>query len=353
MERRIKTVVKGVLAASLLILALLGGAFCRRWYIDNRRPNFDGSARIYVYPDTAPDDVLKQIQAQCRILDVRSLLRTFESKHVSEHITPGFYVVTSSNSSAYVARMLNNGWQSPVRLTLSGNLRIRGNIAAKIASQMMVDSASVRNAMDSAEFLRSLDCTPETVFSIFMPDTYEMYWSASAEEILSKLKKETDAYWTDDRLAKASALGLDRLQATTLASIVDAETNYAPEMPLVAGVYLNRLHIGMPLQADPTVAFCFDYKPERILKKHLEVDSPYNTYKYAGLPPAPICAPVREALDAVLNPDYGDGNMYFCANPDFSGKHVFAKTLSQHNANARAFQAELSRRSREKRLSGK
>ena len=124
-------------------------------------------------------------------------------------------------------------------------------------------------------------------------------------------------------------------------------------MPLIAGVYLNRLAAGMPQQADPTVAFCFDYKPQRILHKHLEVDSPYNTYRHPGLPPGPICVPSKAALEAVLNPDYGGergkGNFYFCANPDFSGRHIFARTLSEHNANARAFQAELTRRARAKR----
>jgi len=344
---------KKILVPLFLAVVLALGAYSWRWYTDNRIPNFDGSAKIYVYPDTTPDDVVAMIGEQCRILDMKSLKRTFEAKKVGENITPGFYVLTTSNSSVYAARMLNNGWQSPVRLTLSGNLRIRENIAAKIASQMMADSASVMSVMSDAAFLAELGCTPETVFSIMIPDTYEVWWSSSAEDIFRKLKGACDDFWTEDRLSKASALGLDRLSATTLASIVNAESNYVPELPLIAGVYLNRLRLGIPLQADPTVAFCFDYKPERILKKHLEVDSPYNTYRHAGLPPAPICVPTREALDAVLNPDYGNGNLYFCANADFSGKHIFAKTLSQHNANARAFQAELSRRAREKRAARK
>lgn len=336
--------------AFLTVIAVFAAAFVVwRWYSDNRRPNFDGSAKIYVRQETTVEEVISQISGQCNILDEKSLQRAFEAENVSEKITPGFYATTSGNSSIYVARMLSRGWQTPVRLTLSGNLRIRSNIAAKIASQMMADSSSLMAAMTDADFLSTLGCTPETVFSILIPDTYELYWSASAEEILSRLKKESDAFWTEENLSKASGLGLSRLEVTTLASIVDAESNYTPEMPLIAGVYLNRLRIGMPLQADPTVAFCFDYKPERILKKHLEVDSPYNTYKHAGLPPAPICAPCREALNAVLNPDYGGGNLYFCADSDFSGKHVFAKTLAQHNANARAFQAELSRRARAKR----
>lgn len=340
---------KKIIVVVFLFLAVVAAVVCRRWYRDNRMPNFDGPASIYVYPSTTPEDVVAQIESQCNIISRESLLETFESKKVAENITPGFYVISPSNCSVYVARMLNNGWQSPVNLTLSGNLRIRSNIAAKIACQMMVDSAAVMKALCDADFLETLDCTPETVFTIMLPDTYEVYWSYSAEEILRKLKKASDDFWTKARIAKASELGLDRLQATTLASVVDAESNYAPEMPLIAGVYLNRLKAGMPLQADPTVAFCFDYKPERILKKHLQVDSPYNTYKYAGLPPAPICIPTHEAIDAVLNPDYGGGNLYFCANPDFSGTHVFAKTLAQHNANARAFQAELTRRARAKR----
>jgi len=135
-----------------------------------------------------------------------------------------------------------------------------------------------------------------------------------------------------------------------LASIVTAESNNEAEMPKIAGVYMNRLKIGMPLQADPTIAFCYDYQLNRILLKHLEVDSSYNTYKHTGLPPGPICVPTRSAMEAVLHPDFGGtwgaGNLYFCANPDFSGTHVFAKTLSEHNRNAQAFQAELNRRSR-------
>ena len=150
--------------------------------------------------------------------------------------------------------------------------------------------------------------------------------------------------------AKAKALRLTRQQASVLASIVKAESNNEAEMPKIAGVYLNRLKIGMPLQADPTIAFCYDYQLSRILLKHLEVDSAYNTYTHTGLPPGPICVPTRAALEAVLNPDFGGtwgaGNLYFCANSDFSGTHVFAKTLAEHNRNAAAFQAELTRRGR-------
>ena len=178
-----------------------------------------------------------------------------------------------------------------------------------------------------------------------MPATYEMYWTASAEDFLDRQKEAWNAFWTASNDARAEELGLSRMQVSTLASIVDAETNVEGEMPLIAGVYLNRLKLGMPLQADPTVAFCFDYGITRVLNKHLQVDSPYNTYRHAGLPPGPICVPCRAALEAVLNPDYGGepgrGNLFFCANADFSGTHVFARTLREHNRNAAAYRRAL------------
>lgn len=339
----------------LLLLAAFGGLLAWNWYTDNKKPNFDGSATLYIHPGDTPEDALRQIREQCNILDESSIERVFEAKKVADYITPGCYTITKNNSSVYVARMLNNGWQSPVRLTLSGNLRIKSNIAAKVASQLLIDSATFHKALDDKELLSKYGFTPQNVFSLLVPDTYDVYWTASAEDILDKQKKAYDAYWTDDNLAKAKKLGMTQQQVSTLASIVKGESNYAPEMPKIAGVYLNRLKLGMALQADPTVAFCFDYQPQRILKKHLEVESPYNTYKYAGLPPGPICVPTRESLDAVLNPDYGASaagakgcNLYFCANPDFSGTHVFAATLSAHNANAAAFQAEQTRRHRAK-----
>ena len=321
------------------------------WYKDNRLPGFTGSASLYVYPETTSDEVLSFLAEKGVVADSRRLARVFEDKRVSEFLTPGFYYINPENSCVYLARMLNNGWESPVNLTLSGTIRTCGDIARKIGNQVLADSASIHKCLEDKTFMEQLGYTRQTVLSMFIPDTYQIYWTLSAEDILQRLKKASDDFWNDERMEKAAKIGLSRQEVSVLASIVGAESNYAPELPKIAGVYLNRLNAGMPLQADPTVAFCFDYKPERILNKHLEVDSPYNTYKYAGLPPGPICVPSKEALLAVLNPDYGGGNMYFCANPDFSGTHLFARTLSQHNANARAFRAEMNRRHRAKRNS--
>jgi UPF0755 protein len=167
------------------------------------------------------------------------------------------------------------------------------------------------------------------------------------EEIFDRLKKEYDAFWTPQRDAKAKAQGLSRMQVSTMASIVSGETLKDFEYPRIAGVYLNRMKKGIRLQADPTIAFCFDYKLDRILKKHLKVESPYNTYKYAGLPPAPINVPPKACLEAVLNPEKNN-YIYFCASPTFDGTHRFAVSYSDHLKNARAFQRELTARQRAK-----
>lgn len=342
---------KLVLLPVVLALSVIFALTAVNWYKDNRLPGFTGSASLYVYPETTSDDVLSILDEKGVVADSRRLARVFENKRVGEFLTPGFYYINPENSCVYLARMLNNGWESPVNLTLSGTIRTCGDIARKIGNQVLADSASVHKCLNDEAFMEQLGYTRQTVLSMFIPDTYQIYWTLSAEDILQRLKKASDDFWNDERMAQAAKTGLSRQEVSVLASIVSAESNYVPELSKIAGVYLNRLKAGVPLQADPTVAFCFDYKPERILNKHLEVDSPYNTYKYAGLPPGPICVPSKEALLAVLNPDYGGGNMYFCANPDFSGTHLFARTLSQHNANARAFRAEMNRRHRAKRNS--
>lgn len=340
----LKTII--LLAATVGII--VGAMLAWRYLRDNKLPNFRQTAEILVFPQTTAAEALSELAAKADVRSMRSLERVFRKKQVSEYITPGHYTVSPSNSSVYVARMLNNGWQTPVKVTLSGNLRLKGNIAAKVSSQLLLDSASVRKALDDDDLLSRYGFNSGNVFALLMPATYEMYWTASAEDFLDRQKEAYDAFWTPENDAKAGSVGLSRMEVSTLASIVDAETNSEAEMPLIAGVYLNRLALGMPLQADPTVAYCFDYSINRVLNKHLQVDSPYNTYRHAGLPPGPICAPCREALLAVLNPDYGGergrGNLFFCANPDFSGTHLFARTLSEHNRNAAAYRKALRER---------
>ena len=243
--------------------------------------------------------------------------------------------------------MLHKGWQTPVNLTLSGAIRTPGVLARKIGAQMLVDSVDVASFIFSEDSLKNYGVDCKQLFTMVIPDTYQMMWTASVRDIFDRFAKERDAWWTPERVDAAHAQGMTPQEAVTLASIVDGETRYVPEQPTIAGVYLNRLRTGMKLQADPTVAFCFDYEPRRILKSHLAVDSPYNTYKYYGLPPGPISCPPKSCLEAVLHPE-SHNYIFFCADPSFNGSHRFAATYTEHLNNARAFQKALTARQRAK-----
>ena len=316
-----------------------------RYLTDNRMPNFSKEYVLYVYPDMSAETALDSIAAGAGVIRPGSMDRCAGKEDLGGRICPGRYEIDPSMTSIYVVRMLCNGWQSPQKLTLSGTIRSKGKLASVIDRQMMVDSVTVDSLLNSNEFLQQFGFDSTNVFALFLPDTYYMYWTATPDEIFSRFRKEYDAFWTEDRLAKADSLGLNQMEVSILASIVSGETLKSFEYPAIAAVYLNRLRIGMKLQADPTVAYCFDYKLNRILRVHTRVDSPYNTYRYAGLPPAPINVPPKACIDAVLNPDRHD-YLYFCASPDFNGTHRFASTYREHLVNARAFQRALTARLR-------
>lgn len=330
-----------LLAGVLLVVAVICGSKAWRWLADNKLPNVRSAAELYVYPYTTPDDVLAALDTV--VSRPGSLKRTFEEHKVSEYITPGHYSIEKGKTSVYIARMLNNGWQTPVKLRIPA-VRLKSSLARSVSSQMMVDSATVAAALEDAALLGKFGFTPATAFSLFIPDTYEMYWTDSMEEILARQKKAWDAFWTPENKAKAKAIGLTPLQVSILASIVKGESNLPKDYPKLAGVYLNRLRKGMKLQACPTVAYLLNYETTRILNKDLQIDSPYNTYKYAGLPPGPISVPGKEYLNAVLNPDTANGYLFFCASPEFDGSHRFARTFAEHSRNSRDYQRALAER---------
>ena len=341
-----RKIVISVLTVAVL-LAGAAGFVLGRYYIDNKKPNFSEKYVLYVRPEMTVGEVLDSLQTRAGTIRPKSVERAFAEMETADRMKPGRYVVDSTCTSIYVARMLVFGWQTPQNMTLSGTLRKKDRIAQRISSQMMIDSASVADALNDEAFLADYGFTPENVFALIIPDTYEMYWTASVKDIFDRFKKEYDAFWTSDREAKAKAQGLTPMQVSVMASIVSGETLKAFEYPIIAGVYLNRYKKGMRLQADPTIAFCYDYTLDRILKKHLTVDSPYNTYKHVGLPPAPINVPPKACLEAVLNPQKHN-YIYFCASPAFDGTHNFAVGYNEHLKNARAFQRELTARRRAK-----
>lgn len=349
-----KTIIGLVSVAVFTVIAAAGGFIFGRKYVDHKFPNFSDNAEIYVYPNMNNEDVCNELINKGIVIRPNGLRRAFNEEKLlpvnagAIRIKPGHYIVSSSNSSIYVARMLKNGWQTPINLVLSGTIRQRSALASRISRQMLMDSVTVINVLRDSALLAGYGFTPENVFGLIIPDSYQVYWTDSMKEILDKQKAAWDAFWTPQNMEKAKVQGLTENEVAIVASIVRGESNYVPEYPKIAGVYLNRLHQGMKLQADPTVAFCYDYKLNRILKKHLTVDSPYNTYMHEGLPPAPINVPGRDAMNAVLNPE-GGNYLYFCASPDFNGSHRFAATYSEHLKNAREFQSALNKRLAEKR----
>lgn len=256
---------------------------------------------------------------------------------------PGHYELREGMDVIEIARMLKLGMQTPVRVTIN-NVRIPAQLAQKLARQIDADSAAIMQALTSKELAAKVGFDSVTLFSMFIPDSYEFYWTVTPEEFVKRMKREYDRFWTSERDAKRKRSGLSRMEVMTLASIVYEETRKTDEMPRIAGVYVNRLRKGIPLQADPTVKYAMqDFALRRILYKHLKYPSPYNTYINKGLPPSPICMPGKNAIDAVLDFEKHD-YIFFCARPTFDGYHNFARTLSEHNANARAYSAELNRR---------
>ena len=236
-----------------------------------------------------------------------------------------------------------NGEQAPVKVTFN-NIRTKQQLAGRLSQQLLVDSVSIVSLLNDAKFLETYGMKPETAVCLFIPNTYEMYWSVSARGLVDKFYGEYKRFWNQERLDKAEKAGLTPVEVAILASIVEEETNKASERPIVAGLYINRLRKGMLLQADPTVKFAVgDFGIRRVLNKHLQIDSPYNTYKYKGLPPGPIRIPTAAAMDAVLN--YTKHKyIYMCAKETFNGEHNFATTLAEHNRNAARYQRALNQR---------
>ncbi|MBR6345825.1 MAG: endolytic transglycosylase MltG [Bacteroidales bacterium] len=332
------------------ILLLIGAAvlaygfiLAAEFFYDHRKPNFSAPVELFVRPGMDAPEVLDTLLASGKVRSAGSLRRAFRSE--GSLVCTGHYTMDKKTTSIYAVRMLRKGWQSPVSLTLSGAIRSRGTLARKIGAQMLADSADFAAFLNNPDSLASVGTDTTLLFCHIIPDTYSAKWTYTPREVVELLFRRADEWWTPDRLDAARSQGLSREEVSTLASIVDGETRYTPEQPTIAGVYLNRLRTGMKLQADPTVAYLYGYTLRRILKRHLETESPYNTYINYGLPPGPISCPPKTCLEAVLHPE-SHSYIFFCANPEMNGSHLFASTYAEHQRNARAFQKALSEKLR-------
>ena len=340
--RRLKVWHLCVVLGILLFTAATG----LRYYMLHHRPNVQvegAAAYLYIPTGATMEQVLDSLR-QLKALKVESrFIHAAEGKKYAGNIRPGRYKLTNGMSNADLLHKLTRGLQEPVRLTLSGNIRTNERLAMLLSRTVEADSATILHLLNDPTITADNGFTPATIMGMFIPNTYEVYWNISPESLIRRMKREYDNFWTNTRKTKAETLNLTPQQVTALAAIVYEESSKNDEMPRIAGVYINRLKKKMTLDADPTLKFAVgDFTIRRVLNRHKLIDSPYNTYKYAGLPPGPICVPPPVAIDAVLNYERHD-YLYFCARPDLSGYHNFAKTLSQHNQNARNYHEMLNR----------
>lgn len=300
-----------------------------RTILIDKDDNFD-SLRNYLYDAQIIEDALS-FSFVAKVLKYPDLIK------------PGVYELESQMNNFDAIRKLRSGEQTPVDITFN-NVRLKKELADKITFGIGLEPEVFLALLNDGEFLEQYGFTEENVLAMFIPNTYEVYWTISAERLFERMNDEYNSFWTEAKKQKAASLGLTSAEVSVLASIVQDESIMSEEKPTIAGLYLNRLERNMALQADPTVKYALgDFTLQRILTKDTKVDSPYNTYRYKGLPPGPISLPSISSLNSVLN--YEEHSyLYMCAKEDFSGYHRFAKTLAQHNRNARLFQQALNRR---------
>lgn len=298
---------------------------------------------LKVYPGTTIAQVADSLHRLGAIENPEKMVKMAKLKDL-DNPRAGNYDFTQGETLRTLLNKINRAYQTPIRLTFN-NFRTIERLCGAIGRRTMYDSLDFLDVFLSNSLLRGCGFTRATALAMYLPNTYEVYWTVTPDQFAQMMYKEYQKFWTPRRLAQAQKLGLTPPQVSTLASIVIEETKAQSEMGDVAGVYLNRLKIGMPLQADPTVKFAVgDPTLKRITNRHLKVQSPYNTYQNRGLPPGLIAMPSIPAIDSVLSYNYGHKYLYFCAKADFSGRHAFAVTLGEHNRNAAAYARELNRR---------
>jgi UPF0755 protein len=303
-----------------------------------------GESNYEIYIPTGADynQVLDTLVAK-NLIQSKSVFSWIASrKKYPTHIKPGRYIVNENINYLNLINLLRSGNQTPVEITFN-NIRTLNDLAGKIGGQIEADSTQIITFLSDQKNYMSDGFKKEDVISVFIPDTYELFWSTSAEGLYIRMLREYN-FWNQERLSEAKDKGLNPIQVGILASIIDDEVINAEEKPRIAGVYLNRLNRGIPLQACPTIKYALnDFTITRILDEYLQIDSPYNTYKHRGFPPGPIRCPSIEGIEAVLNAEKHDF-IYFAAKADFSGYHHFSRTLAEHNRYAAEYQKELDKR---------
>lgn len=331
-----QTIWKIVAVVVVVVLVAAGVTGWQAYKMLMREPAVDETCWVYI-SDGVADDANGVLQGRT----VRWALDYYDyDKKLAEGRLDGAYRLEAGASAMAVARQIVRHQQTPVRVAFN-NIRLKEQWAGRVALKLRCDSIQLLRALTDTAFLREADMDEANIIGVLLPDTYEVYWNTSPEDLVARMLKEYRRFWNEKRVAQAEGLGLTPQEVTILASIAEEETLDRSERGVVGRLYWNRLQLMMPLQADPTVKFALgDFGLKRILNRHLEVNSPYNTYMYEGLPPGPIRMVEKATIDTILNASIHT-YLYMCAKPDFSGRHNFATTYSEHLRNAEAYHQAL------------
>ncbi len=332
------------IVAIVIILIIALGFTGLNYYLKYFGPNVTGN-REYLYIRTGAtfNDVFDTIKKDGMVKDSTTFYWSAKNMNYIDRVKPGRYHLHEGMSNRKLINMLASGTQEPVTVSFH-DLRLKEQFAGFISKKIEPDSVAILRLLDSASFVQQYGFTTENVYTMFLPNSYQMYWNTSPEKFFKRMYANYEKFWTPERKQKAAEINLDTIQVSILASIVDAEALHDEEMPTIAGLYINRLKKGMKLESDPTVIFAEnDFTIHRVLLRYLSINSPYNTYLHTGLPPGPIMMPSVNAINAVLY--YQRNNyLYMCAKADFSGDHAFATNVADHLINAHKFQQALNER---------
>lgn len=328
----------------LLIIITVCAVYAYTVYRDVFKANVSSNSYFLIPTNSTYKDVLDSLKAQEVLIDTASFKKTTSLKKYKNRIHPGRYLLEKNMTNNQLVNMLRSGRQTPVKVTFN-NIRTINDLASKVSKVIEADSLLIIELLNDENFISKYGFDSRTIISMFIPNTYEFYWNTNAKKFVEKMMSEYDKFWTKERIEKAERIGLSKKEVSILASIVQAEQRaHNDEKPKVAGLYINRLNRNMLLQSDPTLIFASgDFTKKRVLNKDKEIESPYNTYKYAGLPPGPINMPEISSLKAVLNYDKHN-YIFMCAKEDFSGYHNFSTNARQHGIYARRYQQALNKK---------
>ncbi len=326
----------GIVAAVFMAVFAFGVEQYYRLHVSNLN-SYDGKEHAFnIYPGMTMDSTLRLIRQEYAISGEADLKMHMKLIAIV-HPEPGHYVFPAQMGDKEFINRLKLGEQTPVKLKWTNSVRTREELAGRIGAQLLMDSATILSMLEDDKYMANFGMNKETSRCLFIPNTYEVYWTISPDALFKRMEREYNTFWNEERRRKAEERNLTPIDIAIIASIVEGETYVTKDMPTIASLYMNRLRIGMPLQACPTIKYALgDFKLKRILNRHLNVDSPYNTYKNKGLPPGPIRCPLPRTMDYVLDAPKTN-YLYMCASPKLDGTHIFSSSYGTHASAARSY----------------